>query len=146
MNSRFFSPKPQPKHVRQHGFTLIEVMIVVAILAILAAIALPAYSEYVMRSKRADAKAGLQAAAVWVERVSTSTGKYPADADFPAALQTVKSDAYTISYAQSGSGYTLTATAKGGQANDKCKDFTLTNTGVQDVVGASLPATECWAR
>ncbi|MFT3779546.1 MAG: type IV pilin protein [Ottowia sp.] len=131
----------------QDGFTLIEVMIVVAIIAILAAIALPAYSEYVKRGKRADAKAGLQAAAVWLERVSTSTGAYlPSGSSLPAELQSVQSNAYAISYSSAdGTSYTLTATAQGGQTSDKCGNFTLTNTGAQGVTG-SLTAAECWSK
>ena len=131
----------------EQGFTLIEVMIVVAIIAILAAIALPAYSEYVRRAKRADAKAGLQAAAVWLERVSTSTGAYlPAGSSLPAELQAVQSNAYVISYSSAdGTSYTLTATAQAGQVSDKCGNFTLTNTGAQNVTG-SLTRAECWSK
>lgn len=130
------------------GFTLIEVMIVVAIIAILAAIALPSYSEYIKRGKRADAKAGLQAAAVWLERVSTSTGAYlPSGSSLPAELQSVQSNAYVISYASpDGRSYTLTATRQGGQASDRCGNFTLTNTGAQNVSGGSLTAAECWSK
>jgi type IV pilus assembly protein PilE len=127
------------------GFTLIEVMIVVAIIAILAAIALPSYNAYVKRSKRADAKAGLQSAAVWLERVSTSTGVYlPAGSSLPDELKKVKSEAYEISYSSTdGLSYTLTAKPQGSQTTDKCGEFTLTNTGVQAVTG-SLTALECW--
>lgn len=143
-------------HFRQSnaGFTLIEVMIVVAILGILTAIALPAYSDYIMRGNRADARAGLQTAATWLERVSTSTGQYPATAaGFPNDLKTVKSDAYDIAYATTNSGvtYTLTATPKGGQVKDKCKSFTLDSRGLENVAAAggaapSLTASECWSR
>lgn len=72
----------QTIHSRQpkHGFTLIEVMIVVAIIAILAAIALPSYQEYVRRSKRADAQAVLMEAAQFMQRYYSANDRYTATA------------------------------------------------------------------
>ena len=69
----------------QGGFTLLELMIVVVVLGILAAIALPSYREYVRRANRAEARAALQAASQWMERAFTARGTYPALAEIGRA-------------------------------------------------------------
>ena len=146
------------KHQRptlQQGFTLIEVMIVVAIVGILSAIAYPSYAEYIRRGHRADARAGLLQAQQWLERASTATGVYPTT--LPPALRWRFPDEtpdptkrYTIDF-QAGNDnatFILVATRKAGgpQATDRCGDFTLTNTGIRNVVNyaGGTTATECW--
>ena len=130
---------------QQRGFTLIELMIVVAVVAILTAIALPTYSEYVRRAHRAEARAALLQAAQWLERAATATGVYPPAADFPAGLNTVST--YTITFepitATLGADFKLTATPKGSQIGDKCGNYTLTNTGERGVSGP-LSVADCW--
>lgn len=127
---------------RQKGFTLIELMIVVAIVGILAAIAYPSYQEYVRRGYRSDARSGLLQAQTWLERAQTATGAYPAD--IAAALKTVPSQRYVISYAAGGGNYTLTATPQGAQAADKCGNFTLTRGGQRGVSQSTVA--ECWGK
>ena len=134
------------RHSAHYGFTLIEVMIVVAIVAVLAAIALPSYQEYVRRGHRAEARAGLMQAAQWYERAATANGIYPATADFPNALTSVPGKRYLISATSSDNAFTLSAAPQGAQADDKCGTFTLTQGGKRDVTGATDSAANCWGR
>jgi type IV pilus assembly protein PilE len=131
---------------RSKGFTLIELMIVVAIIAIVASIAVPSYSEYIMRSRRTEAKAALQQAAIWLEKAQTASGVYPVA--LPTSLSGVPSGLYTITIAFAAGVYTLTATPTGAQATDKCGAFTLDAVGARNVVGATSPMdrTQCWQR
>jgi type IV pilus assembly protein PilE len=122
------------------GFTLIEVMIVVVIVGILAAIAFPSYARYVEQARRADAKSALLDAAQRLERCYTQTNTY-VGCNFPA---TSPDDFYAIAAtAQTATAFTLTATPQGVQANSPCGTYTLQSDGTRTVSG-TLGADRCW--
>ena len=109
------------------GFTLVEVLIVVAIVAILVAIALPNYNSSVRKTRRADAQSTLMEFAGTAERVYTTTNPNSyATTALPAA-----SDYYTFSFpvAITATTYSIRATPKTGQSADPCGTMTLTHTG-----------------
>jgi type IV pilus assembly protein PilE len=116
----------RPRVRRTGGFTLIEVMITVAIVAILAAVAVPSYRSYVLRSHRADAMQALSDGQAILERCYAQSFAYNATcATAPAA--TSPGGFYTVALSnQTATTYTLTATATGMQAQDtQCATFSV---------------------
>jgi type IV pilus assembly protein PilE len=133
----------------QGGFSLIELLIAIAIVGILSAIAIPNYQSYIQRGNRAYAKATLLQAAQWMERAATASGQYPLDANVPAIYKSaspVEGGRYTMaSNSVSGVTYTFTATATGAQLSDGCGNFTINQAGQRNVTG-TLTVQECWNR
>lgn len=142
--------------MKQSGFTLIELMIVVAIVGILAAIAYPSYQSYVERTGRADGQAKLMEIMQAQERFYSQNQTYTANLGAGglgygvAANAAVASDEgrYNITAAACGgaiaSCVALTADAVGQQASDtKCGDLTLDSRGTKGK-GGTLTVLDCW--
>lgn len=139
------------------GFTLIEVMIVVAIIGILSAIALPSYRSYIERGDRASARAAMLEAQQFMERFYAANDSFSTDKNgdavvLPARFASIPAESpkYTVelipSTALTANTFTLTATPSG--TVSKCGNLTLTHTGVKGVSvpsGASAAAiADCW--
>lgn len=143
---------------KQHGFNLIELMVVVAIIGIIAAIAYPSYTEQVRKSRRADCAGAVTSLASAMERFYTVNNTYLGAAagggntGAPAVFATsCPVDGGTTTYnltisAATASTYTVQAAPAGAQASDKCGTLTLTNTGLKGVTSASTGVTwqDCW--
>ena len=128
------------------GFTLIELMIVVAIIGILSAVAVNLYSDNVIRSNRTEARSALQQAAGTLEKCRSLDGTYD-NANCNYADFTSESGYYDIiaNGTITNSTFTLTATPVAGSrqvADTDCTTLTLTNTGVKGATGNNPP--ECW--
>ncbi|MBX9894064.1 MAG: type IV pilin protein [Nitrosomonas sp.] len=153
MNLKFSS-------IKVTGFTLIELMVAVAILGILASVALPSYQNYVRQSNRAVAKSLLYENAQFMERFYTQNNQYDATVgadgvanrggdDIAVALPLTQSPRngtaqYNISLqAVTDSTFILQAIPTGTMAGDICGTLTLTHTGVQ---GADGNIADCWNR
>jgi type IV pilus assembly protein PilE len=141
----------------QKGFTLIELMIVVAIVGILAAVAYPAYRDSVMKSHRADVKAELLRMATAQEKFFSRNGRYArvkGDLGYPpsAPQNTLNfNEHYNIVITNSPAAaagnavtYTLTANAKAGQLDDKCDGLSINSIGAKGVTEGDNKT--CWDR
>jgi len=164
MNKTVLLRRVQPPARRQRGFSLIELVIAMVIASILAAIAIPSYSSYIMRSRRTEAKSALLNLASLEERFFSTNNTYsstPGDLGYATTATLpfpVGSGYYNITAlsvipaappANSTSAgtpaiYTITAAPvpTNSQANDSgCTSFTITSGGVQTSTGSS---TTCW--
>ena len=137
---------------KSKGFTLIELMITVAIIGILAAIAYPSYTEYVNRAKRAEATAAVLEAAQALERYYSVNNTYlnagALAAVFQSRVPAAGNQNYTIAVqgTPAATAYLLRATRTGSMAADACGDFQLSHAGERTLAsGTNTKAVDdCW--
>ncbi|MBY0572687.1 MAG: type IV pilin protein [Undibacterium sp.] len=144
----------------QSGFTLIELMIAVAIIGIITVLTYPSYTDNVRRTNRADVRGILLENAQFMQRVFTENDSFfpratPATAPTLPFLvaprnATGSNRKYTIAVVVNagGMGYTLTATPIGSMITDVCGTYTLTDLGAKNAAsgspGGGLTVDDCW--
>lgn len=128
------------------GFTLIELMIVVAVIAILAAIAYPSFADSVRKGHRGQAKADLLEVAQLLERSRTVNNGYQAFTLPFAQSPRTGTPRYGIALARTATTYTLTATPQGTQLQDtECGALSINQAGVKSIGdGATGTVARCW--
>jgi type IV pilus assembly protein PilE len=132
-----------PTAHRPGGFTLLELLVVMTVVAILASVAIPSYQQSVLRGRRADARVAMNALATRLERCFTQFGAYDADECVIASPAPSPEGFYQVSVEREPAAYTVTAEPQGSQADDvACGTFSVTSTGARAVTGEAPD--RCW--
>lgn len=139
-------------HRNPQGFTLIELMIVVAIIGILVGVALPAYQDYGKRGNRSEGRSYLFNAAALLERYYSDNNVYAIAADTmptsvaTAAGATSETGKYTGSMTVATPFQTYIITATQNFNDTDCGNLTLTQAGVKGRTGTAMSVTDCWGK
>ncbi len=128
----------RPAHL---GFTLIELMITVALISILAAVALPSYQAHIRKSTRSEAQSFMMTVAARQQQFLVDTRSYAATvAAVGIAVPTKVAAAYTVTMpAPTPAGFTLTLTPSGAQADEPCGTLSINQAGTKTAAKSS-----CW--
>ena len=134
---------------KMRGMTLIELMVVVTIISILAAIGYPSYTQYVIRGKRSEGRTALMDTAAKLERFYSNNNVYATAADtFPAAAGVVtptETGRYDLTIDVDTPFQTFTLTANPTFSDPECGNLTLTHAGAKGNTGAGTLNT-CWGK
>ena len=152
MKSLVFQSAPSVRRYRLAGFSLIELLVVLVIMGVLSAVALPAYTRYVQRGHRTEAMAALLESQHFMERYYSANGQYlsPANAVplLPQRLQGIPSQGtvrYQLSVREATvKSYVLQAVPEGSMAGDICGSLTINQTGLRGVLNSTRSVAECW--
>jgi type IV pilus assembly protein PilE len=127
-----------------HGFTLVELLCVMAVVALLSSFALPSFHSSQQRGQRTLAKLALMKSAHWLERAASLSGVYPST--MPNAVWQSGELHYRLTLQSQSHAFVLIATPVGSQSQDPCGQLTLNHAGERGVQFASLSASRCWDR
>lgn len=137
------------------GFSLIELLVVLVIVGIVSAIALPNYQQHIQRGHRAEAAGALLEAQHFMARYYSAHGRYDGSAqepgkppELPLRLQGIPAGAdlrYQLSLESATvNAYELRAEPVGSMAGDKCGTLTLNQTSLKGLAGSDLSVADCW--